>query len=167
MAERFARRHGFALGARVVVLGTLAVSTAIALVEDPKEARSYRAEEDEHALEPKPRASFVIGEHTGVDQKSHLEWAKKSAPDRLAWEIAKEYCATLAIEGGGFRLPSRDELLTLLGKGEDPFDSDIDWYWSSTPGVREKTAWAVGAGAWLNGNPTTTKSRVRCVRNAR
>ncbi len=85
----------------------------------------------------------------------------------LAWDAAKDYCAALALDGGGFHLPTREELLSLLRKGDDPFGGEIDWFWSSSAGVRAHTAWAVGAGAWLNGNPTTTQSRVRCVRTAR
>lgn len=160
-----ARRSALAAFAgRVAVLGTFAVSAAITLVEDPKEVRKLELR-DRRAREPPP-PTLVFDEATVLDRESKLEWQREAAPERLDWERARAYCAELALDGGGFRLPSRDELMTVLKHTDDPFGGALDWYWSSTIGVRAGTAWAVGSGAWLNGNPVETKSRVRCVRDA-
>ena len=109
----------------------------------------------------------MFAESIVVDGETSLEWTRDVAPARLAWADAKTYCAALDLEGGEWRLPSQRELLSVLRYWHDPLDGGLEWFWSSDVGVREGTAWAVGSYAWLNGNPVGTKSRVRCVRDAR
>lgn len=116
---------------------------------------------------PPPPRSLVFAGATVLDRETSLEWLRDVAPDRLAWSEARSYCANLAAQGGGWRLPTQRELLTVLRYWHDPLDGGLDWFWSDDVGVRDGTAWAVGSYAWLNGNPIETKCRVRCVRDIR
>jgi hypothetical protein len=155
--------HKIAFAARIVFLGTFAVSTVIAVFEDRKEMKTRFF--DRVTWRPPPPENLVFGETTVKDTLTGLEWSREPAPIRLRWNEAKAYCDSLATDGGGWRLPSRDELMSVLHFNNDPFGAELDWYWSTTVGVRAGTAWAVGEGAWLNGNPIETQSRVRCVRS--
>jgi hypothetical protein len=65
------------------------------------------------------------------------------------------------------RLPTREELLEI----SDWFGTDLfpdtndraDWHWSSTPGARAGSAWAIGNAGYANSNDVEAKSLVRCV----
>ena len=148
---------------RLTVLGTLGVSCALTVTEDRKERA--RSETKPPAQPPPPGLAFA--DATVLDRESSLEWTRDVAPARLAWTDATSYCAGLSLEGGGWRLPTQRELVGILRYWQDPLDGGLEWFWSADVGVREGTAWAVGSYASLNGNPIETKSRVRCVRNAR
>lgn len=177
--EHRSRRALVVFVVRLVALGGLAVSCVLTIGEDRKEVRMVAepAKEpdpdvDARALEranrPKPPRNFVFGDAgVVIDTATNLAWQHEPPPERFAWEPAKAYCQSLALDGGGWRLPSRPELLTVMKYAHDPFLADHDWYWSADVGVREGTAWGVGIDSWLNGNPVETKSRVRCVREAR
>ena len=148
---------------RLMVLSGLGLSCALTVAEDRKE----RALTETPPPAPPPPANLVFADAIVADRETSLEWTREVALDRLAWADAKSYCAALGLEGGGWRLPSQRELLSILRYWHDPLDGGLEWFWSADVGVREGTAWAVGSYAWLNGNPVETKSRVRCVRDAR
>lgn len=164
-------RGTFAFVARFVALTLFVVSACITIIEDPKEVAKQIARSEagnRRVTTTPPPGHLHFGATLVVDTRTHLEWQREATPTRLDWGAAKSHCASLTIPGAGtgFRLPSRDELMSVLSDVDDPFGGVLDWYWSSSPSVREGTAWAVGASAWLNGNPVTTKSRVRCVRDS-
>jgi hypothetical protein len=157
---------------RILALGGLGASCILTIGEDRKEVAMFAPRDadpdvDAKAFEPPPPGNFVFGDASVLDRETNLEWQKETAPDRLAWADAKTYCKELTLEGGGWRLPSRPELLTVLKHWHDPLGGGHDWFWSADVGVREGTAWAIGSDSWLNGNPVETKSRVRCVRDAK
>jgi hypothetical protein len=157
---------------RGLAIGGLGASCILTIGEDRKERRflepkDAEADVDAKAFEPPPPPNFVFGDASVIDTDTHLEWEKETAPDRLAWSDAIAYCKALTLDGGGWRLPSRPELLTVLKYWHDPLGGGHDWFWSADVGVREGTAWAIGTDSWLNGNPVETKSRVRCVRDAK
>ena len=50
------------------------------------------------------------------DEKTNLEWIV--GPDKdISWDNAKKWAEDLSVEGGGWRLPSIEELQTLYKKG--------------------------------------------------
>ena len=102
---------------------------------------------------------FTWTEDSVTDRDTSLVWTR-NAEGPLAWSDAMQTCAA-----HGMRLPSREELLAI----SDFMSSDLfparDWHWSSTPGTREGTAWAVGLSAYSNANNVSAKSLVRCVRS--
>ena len=87
---------------------------------------------------------------TVVDTTTGLEWLRKPL-GRFKHQQAIDACAAVEHDGGGFRLPTRAELLTLVDITK--FDPAIDteafpnikggWFWSS-----DLCAWS-SASAWL------------------
>ena len=108
-----------------------------------------------------PRASF---------RAADLEWQKQPAPNEMNWASAKSYCQGLALAGGGWRLPSKDELLALYAtkaSGTASFPGmDVGFYWSSSAvSGSSGFAWLVN---FYSGNTSYggvgVNYRVRCVR---
>lgn len=91
------------------------------------------------------------GNHIATrDTQTGLEWAPVGDKLHDTQQAAEKAAAKLALLGGGWRLPSIDELCTLIDLAvHDPaIDIDAfpfveaDWYWSST-----EAAWS-SASAW-------------------
>ena len=106
-----------------------------------------------------------------------LEWQQVVGTERHSWTNAKTYCQGLALDGGGFRLPTKDELLSLVVEGNDPPialtafpNTPSGLYWSATPDPDNTAsrAWEVSFNAGGNGVASTgtqgLSSYVRCVR---
>lgn len=51
---------------------------------------------------------------TWIDSSSGLTWQNPRADDSMGWEEAKQYCVDLNLDGGGWHLPSIDELRSLI-----------------------------------------------------
>ncbi|MCH6484265.1 DUF1566 domain-containing protein [Pseudoxanthomonas sp. LH2527] len=87
---------------------------------------------------------------TVVDTTAGLEWLRKPLAGRYEHQQAIDACEAVALVGGGFRLPTRAELLTLVDITK--FDPAIDteafpdikggWFWTS-----DLCAWS-SASAW-------------------
>ena len=103
-----------------------------------------------------------------------LVWQEETAPGKYDWSGAADYCASLPLLGGGWRLPKIAELYSLvaLGDGSPAIDADAfadtlgEAYWSSSlAGTSAQTAWSVNFsdGASLSA-ATDQLHRVRCVR---
>jgi hypothetical protein len=99
----------------------------------------------------------------------NLEWQSDISPKKMTWQEAKDYAASL---GGGWRLPTREELLTLVDDTKyNPAcsvfpDCPSDWFWTSTPWAGSSSfAWFV---YFTNGTANYfdvgSYNRVRCVR---
>jgi hypothetical protein len=77
------------------------------------------------------------GNGTVTDTMTGLMWTKDANMfGELFWEQAMEKCGSLSISGvGGWRLPSKDELLFLyysINQNEHPFTRvQSDYYWGS------------------------------------
>jgi hypothetical protein len=108
------------------------------------------------------------------DEKTHLTWLRRVEHDNYAWKDAARACSAITVEGGGWRLPSLLELLTLVDLSR--YDPAIDLavfantpselFWSASPSrAAEGSAWGVnftrGSSAVAN---VGTKAHVRCVR---
>lgn len=108
-----------------------------------------------------------------------LEWQEETAPAEYTWSKALEYCASLSLLGGGWRLPSIAELYSLVDLSDeshttpsiaiDAFaDTARALYWSSSlDGNSGQAAWGVnfsdGASQSV-GIDEQHPHRVRCVR---
>jgi len=73
------------------------------------------------------------------DHERKLEWTRGNVSEkRLTWAEANEACEKLELAGGGWRLPTIKELLSLVDyERHDPaidpaFECQPNWYWSST-----------------------------------
>jgi hypothetical protein len=142
-----------------------------------------------------PCGKFMCEQEVVHDAFTHLTWQRavpdsyagcsvayevgvsleKGAPgDACLWQEALAYCSRLKVASGGWRLPSKNELLSIVDHdhGQPTIDltifpnTRIRHYWTSTTeGVAEGYGWYVDFG---NGNPNTTSMdlglNVRCVR---
>jgi hypothetical protein len=113
-------------------------------------------------------ASIVVDELTG------LVWQGSVSSTQLDWPSAKGHCADLMVADGGWRLPTRIELLTIRdpNRGHPAIDpaafpnTPADIFWTSTPNSNGPlTAWRV---SFVLGEPfwdlKTNTHWVRCVR---
>ena len=99
--------------------------------------------------------------------------------DDTSGDTAATYCSNLSLNGGGWRLPSIEELETLVDNGMyNPSttagvfqyieSSGIDYYWSSTINVNTSfVAWYIEFrnGQSLNNDTKKNSNYIRCVRN--
>jgi hypothetical protein len=112
-------------------------------------------------------ASVATSDSGDTFQAAGHEWQTKPAANTMNWEAAKSYCAG---QGGGWRLPDKDELKALYDAKQS--SSEIaskpgmagGWYWSSTPG-ENGGAWNVSFGyGHVYALNVYGSNDVRCVR---
>jgi hypothetical protein len=93
----------------------------------------------------------------------------------LPWDQAVAYCSNLTLDDGGWRLPARIELVSLLDVTQDPAldqsafpDTPPDEFWTSTAFAKDPTwAWYVDFGFAVQlvaYDDKTAVHYVRCVR---
>jgi len=129
-----------------------------------------------------PSSRYTLSATSVVDTTTKLTWMRMPETSGVAWADAKALCAGLTIDGGGFRLPKKEELLGLgenLPEGIDrrafPTASSHEkhlaamvFYWTATPhAVSETMAWAVrfgSMGAQSTVQSRTSRNSVRCVK---
>lgn len=106
---------------------------------------------------------------TIVDTLTGLEWQRRHVGRPLNLKDAITYCSNLELNGGGWRLPTKEELESLLDYSQRPTIDQIafpetpeEWFWTSTA---DSGYWAVDfatglskSGGWLQ------EYYVRCVR---
>jgi hypothetical protein len=115
---------------------------------------------------------FNNGNGTVTDNNTGVIWQKAGDGVQRNWTDATQYCANLALGGyGDWRLPPKDELLTIVIHGNNPtidpvFDCRSAKYWTSTASVvNPGKAWFVNFGDSHEGADSKTYERhVRCVR---
>lgn len=128
------------------------------------------ADEEALAGERGEDARFTWTTDVVIDRKTGLAWQRRVDEARVSWDDAHARCRALEVGGeaaGTWRVPTRDELLTILdGDTEHPaLGGKIDWYWSSTRSENvESAAWVVGIARYTNTHAFETQSPVRCVR---
>jgi hypothetical protein len=126
---------------------------------------------------PYPQAyDFTATVGVVADKVTNLKWQQAIDGAAFGWADAQALCSGLTLAGGGWRLPTRIELLSIVDfTNPNPL---IDLrafpgtpqarFWTSSPVADEPSnAWAVDF-AFGNGlvysAPTTAAYRVRCVR---
>jgi hypothetical protein len=116
-----------------------------------------------------------LGDGTVRDASTGLTWQQAVAPQRLSWQAAKTCCAQLALAGGGWRLPTLEELRSIVDRTREPSidgkvfpDTPAKDFWSSSSG-HESPDLADGVG-FRDGSSFSAlpadQYNVRCVRGA-
>lgn len=112
---------------------------------------------------------FTLEADTLVDHEKKLTWQRHPASSAMDWSSARSHCLRV---GGGYRLPTAEELKSLVQvtTTSPPLDpesfptSAIDVFWSGTnagPGA----AWAVHFSTGRTAESVVSaRNRVRCVR---
>jgi hypothetical protein len=104
-----------------------------------------------HAGEPVAEVMrYTAAGGTVYDAKSKLTWQQTVSSSTYPWLDAKTYCAGVSLGGGGWRLPTVEELKTIVDKSRanPAIDSTAfpstpaDRFWSSSP-FSPSHAWAV------------------------
>lgn len=121
------------------------------------------------------------------DPKTQLCWQAKNYEGRISWSEAVAYCETLSLGGGpGWRLPTRGELIGILGDCDENvksgdngycnpcaysstcmelFRDDSKDFWSSTIDKATSRFWIVlFETGFVRLNDAFRSNRVRCVR---
>lgn len=87
------------------------------------------------------------------DSKTGLTWQRAVPDQRMTWAEAKEYAAALDLDGGGWRLPTVQELVGIVDYcrrnpaiDEAAFpDTPLEWFWTNVPVAGDAGgAWYVG-----------------------
>jgi hypothetical protein len=117
---------------------------------------------------------YSVTEDSVHDDRTGLTWQRAFAHDNYVWQDAKTFCSKITSNGGGWRLPSVRELLTLVDvtRFEPSIDSSafpntpIEFFWSSSPSLAPAgTAWGVNFTRGSSGAAVvTSQAHVRCVR---
>ncbi|KUL31518.1 Lcl domain-containing protein [Actinoplanes awajinensis] len=125
------------------------------------------------------RAKYTnLGSGVVRDDVTCLQWQRATAPDTYTFPQAKAYCAGLKLDGGGWHLPTRIELTSIVDSTRSgpalnttAFPgAPAQFFWTSTPWAVTKTplrAWIINfyEGLASNGAFQTGTYRVRCVRS--
>lgn len=106
-----------------------------------------------------------------------LVWQQEVDTSRdYDWAGATAYCANLALVGGGWRVPTKDELLSLVVRGATPtidkkaFPNATERvFWTSTTDARSGSnrKWTVdfqAGGGYADGDLVSSGNLIRCVR---
>ncbi len=120
---------------------------------------------------------YDVFEDVVIDGVTHLTWQRGSSDDDLSWSEANTYCADLTLDGGGFRLPSRIELLSLIDLTQEgaaidpaafPNTAPVGFWSASRRAAVPAQRWGVAFGFGTNvvfQDDVSQGRRVRCVRS--
>jgi hypothetical protein len=119
------------------------------------------------------------GDGTVTDEVTGLVWQQQTPNNQCSensggctWQEAQTYCQNLQLAGGGWTLPTREQLFSLVDLGGEPtidasvFPSAAYDYWTSTAvSGSSNVAWAGGfASGTIGSMPVESLYSVRCVR---
>jgi hypothetical protein len=136
------------------------------------ETYSYRVRCVQPSAAP-PSERYSIANGTVYDTQTKLTWQQQFPPERYGWDEAQSYCAELELDGPGWRVPSINEVQTLVDDTTNPAialaafpATPSEYFWSSSA-VIDDTARAWTA-FFTNGSTypaaKTALKNVRCTR---
>jgi hypothetical protein len=116
------------------------------------------------------RFQLVLGGAAVLDKETGLVWELAPATTTTSWIGASTACTTKYVGGrGGWRLPSVEELTSLIPISGGPFPPEIGTFWSSTyshfdSGSNSHDAWFVTNDAQVSFDVINASYRYWCVR---
>jgi hypothetical protein len=127
---------------------------------------------------PRPASYTSLGDGTVRDNVTCLSWQRTPAPQAYTFDAAKAYCAKLDLNGGGWHLPSRIELTSIVDTTRNgpainttAFPgTPSGYFWTSSPWAVTKVplrAWIINfyEGLTSNGAYQSGAYNVRCARS--
>ena len=120
---------------------------------------------------------YLTSTDTVDDLVTGLRW-QRNATSSMLWNQGSTYCNSLTIDGGGWRVPKMEELMSLVdvrATGSVVLDQTAfpgtaaDAYWSSEHVATSSAVWGIGfalgaKGAPVMGASNSGTARVRCVK---
>jgi hypothetical protein len=124
---------------------------------------------------PNPQSYTISPNGLVQDNVTGLIWQQNVADQTYDWDDAHSYCTSLSLQGGGWRLPSRIELMSLVDYTQLPTidvntfpNTPMDGFWSGSLLAGDSSqAWTVFFSFTVTpafDNPITMPFHVRCVR---
>ena len=122
-----------------------------------------------------PKKNEVASTNVWEDKETVLTWQVSPPKKALTWDAANLYCSSLILGNlSGWRLPSKDELLSLIRKDgygcqwPSELKGRCSRYWSSSSNEDlSEGVWTVYfEGGFESSDSKTNDSFVRCVRSA-
>ncbi len=124
---------------------------------------------------PNPQSYDAGTSGVVFDNVTGLTWEQAVTAGPSTWNDALAFCGALKLAGGGWRLPSRIELLSIVDFTQVPTidaahfpSTPMDGFWSgSLLAGNAAYAWTVNFGFTVTpsyDNPLNTLFQVRCVR---
>ena len=122
-------------------------------------------------VDPPANRFTIIDADTALDEGTGLRWQRNVDPGSYTFTGAQAYCNALA-GGGGWRMPSIHELLTIIDTSRTTILADPvafpatppQIFWSQTEMFLDTTmGWSVDFAQGLAFRVQTTMLRVRCV----
>lgn len=124
-----------------------------------------------------PSGRYVTTQRTVEDRRTKLVWQRAPLPDHMNWATADLACKAILSDGGKWRLPTMNELQTIVDVGASapaidttafPSTPTDAAYWTSTPYVGAPGAYwtltfAIGR---TSQTQQTEPLLVRCVSEA-
>jgi len=118
-------------------------------------------------------SNFSLDNDIIKDSETKLEWQKEVKD--LEWQNAISYCENLQLDGMGWRLPSKKDIISIINVGNDNSDLNMLFfnqkiikkefdYWTSTIDEESNLRWGANYNGWTGLYPTTYGLQVRCVR---
>jgi hypothetical protein len=120
-----------------------------------------------------PTGQLSVTSGVVTDTQTGLAWQQVASQADYTLAQATSYCAAFSLQGGGWRVPTLNELATIFDErySFDPtaFPSEAAYeYWTSSPYLNETSnEWLVNFayGSTYGGDVTQAANRrVRCVR---
>lgn len=133
-----------------------------------------------------PANHYTVGDGVVKDNYTGLTWQQGRSPALMAWADAEAYCAGLALDGGGFRVPSLSELATSVNEAkvggaivssafpDNPVGCKAPeyWFWAREASQVGGTGWGLsycdGFTGWNGGESGAwnyfPSANVRCVK---
>jgi hypothetical protein len=151
-------------------------NTGSHIVTDPYRVRCVRSAESVSPSQGSggaPPLRYTVGNDTVEDRFTGLTWQRSVAATSYDVAGATSYCASLALDGATWRLPSISELMTLVDSTSHEPTIDVSafpntprtFFWSSSVASDSASrAWNVNfdIGFWIS-YQATEMHRVRCV----
>jgi hypothetical protein len=127
---------------------------------------------------PHPQVYMTTTQGIVHDTVTGLDWQQNVDGAIRSWNDAVNHCASLPDNGGGWRLPSRIELFSIVDYSTSPAinttsfgalpDADTLLFWTASLKAGDNSnAWAVDFGSTVDlvrPVPTTQQLFIRCVR---
>jgi RNA polymerase sigma factor (sigma-70 family) len=128
---------------------------------------------------PNPASYTNLGNGTVRDNVTCLIWQRSTAPGSYTFAQAKDYCAGLTLAGGGWQLPTRIQLMSIVDTATHGPAIDTDafpstpssYFWTASPWFvtsSPRLAWIISFYEGMESNSAweTGTYQVRCVRSA-